>query len=201
MVARGLGEGDDIVADRFIHVDCQTCSLRSGSEHAVGHRARSSMGWLTAQIEQHAAFLLGRQIAEVDLEEKTIQLGFGQRKGAFVLDGILSGQHHERAQQRARLAVHRDLALAHGFQQRGLGTGRGPVDLIGQQNVGKGRAGHELKGACLLIEDADAGDVAGQQVGRTLEAAEVDAQRDGQGTGQHGLAHAGHIFQQHMAFA
>ena len=74
------------------------------------------------------------------------------------------------------IAVHGDLALAHGLQQRGLGTRRGPVDLVGQQDVGEGRAGHELEVARLLVEDADAGDVAGQQVGRTLQAAEVDAQ-------------------------
>ena len=71
------------------------------------------------------------------------------------------------------ITIDGDLSLAHTFQQRGLRSGCCPVDLIGQQDVGKGRSGHKLKLACLLIKDANPGDIAGQQVGRALQAPKV----------------------------
>ena len=64
----------------------------------------------------------------------------------------------------------------------------------------KGRAGHKLEMACLLVKDTNARNVAGQQIRRTLEAAKIDAQGYGQGARQHGFAHTGHIFQQNVAF-
>ena len=48
-----------------------------------------------------------------------------------------------------RLAVERDLAFVHGFEQCRLRFGRSAVDLIGQQNVGKHRAGFEFE---LLLD-------------------------------------------------
>ena len=41
------------------------------------------------------------------------------------------------ASQREALALDRDLRLLHRLQQRALGLGRGPVDLVGQQEVGE----------------------------------------------------------------
>jgi hypothetical protein len=39
------------------------------------------------------------------------------------------------------VTVDRDLALGHGLEQGGLGSRRGPVDLVGQDDVGEDRAG------------------------------------------------------------
>ena len=55
--------------------------------------------------------------------------------------------------------------------------GRGAVDLVGQHDLGHDRAGAELEVAGLLVVDRDAGDVAGQQVGRELDALEAAADR------------------------
>ncbi len=153
------------------------------------------------QIEQHCFLLRRRQVAEARAKEKAVQLRLGQRKSAFVLDGILRGQNKKRTRQRTCVAVHSNLALAHGFQQGSLGARRGPVDFVGKQNVGEGRAGKKLKGARLLVEDAHTGNVAGQQVGRALQPAEVGVEAARQRACQHCLANAGHIFKQHVAVA
>ena len=40
----------------------------------------------------------------MDLEHEAVELGFGQRIGAFLLDGVLRGQHEKRlAAARCRL--------------------------------------------------------------------------------------------------
>ena len=52
--------------------------------------------------------------------------------------------------------------------------------------------------ALLGVEDRAAQDVAGQQVGRELQAAEVAGHAAGQGLGHQRLAHAGHVLQQHV---
>ncbi len=128
-------------------------------------------------------------------------MGLGQGEGPLVLDGVLRGQHQERRGERTGDAVHRDLPFLHGLQQRGLGAGRGPVDLVGQQDVDKDRAGPELERVGLLVEHAHAGDVVGQQVGRALQPLEADAQAGGDGPGQHGLAGAGHVLDEHVSLA
>src|SRR5207248_69805 len=54
---------------------------------------------------------------------------------------------------------------------------------------------------CLLVEDGDTGDVGGQQVGGALQALEGAADAACQGPGQHGLGHAGHVFEQNVPLA
>ena len=68
-----------------------------------------------------------------------------------------------------------DLPLLHRLEQRGLDLGRGPVDLVGEEDVAEDRAGleAELALAALGIVDVGAGHVRGQQVGGELDAAEV----------------------------
>jgi hypothetical protein len=53
----------------------------------------------------------------------------------------------EGAGQGAGFAFHRDLLFFHGLQQRALGLGAGAVDFVGQQHLGKHRAGVEHKGS------------------------------------------------------
>ena len=75
-----------------------------------------------------------------DLEQEAVELGLGQRVGAFVLDRVLGGRHQERAGQLSGDPVDRDLPLLHRLQQRRLRLGGRPVDLVGQQQVGEQRA-------------------------------------------------------------
>ena len=62
-------------------------------------------------------------------------------------------------------------------------------------------AGPELELAGRPVEDGDAGDVGGQQVGGELDAAEGARRCErGQRLGQAGLAHAGHVLDEQVAF-
>ena len=138
---------------------------------------------------------------DVDLEHEPIELRFGQRIRAFELDRILRRQHEERIGQRPRLAERRHPMLLHRLEQRRLGLGRRAVDLVGQQQVGEDRAGveHELLAALAFLEDVAAGDVGREQVGRELDAAEVERQQPRQRLDELGLAESRQAFEQHMA--
>ena len=61
--------------------------------------------------------------------------------------------------------------------------------------------GAELELLRALVEERDAGDVARQQVGRELDAAKRAVERARERLGEHGLADARHVLEQHVAFA
>ena len=69
--------------------------------------------------------------------QEPVELALGQRVGALVLDRVLGGDHHERRVERVGRAVDRDLALLHRLEQRRLRLGRGPVDLVAEDDVGE----------------------------------------------------------------
>ena len=56
------------------------------------------------------------RVAERRLEEEAIELGLGEWEDSLVVEGVLRGEHEERARQGARLAVDRDLPLRHGLE-------------------------------------------------------------------------------------
>ena len=147
---------------------------------------------------QHGDFDFKLRVAQTQPDEKPVQLRLGQGKRAFVVNWILRGNEKERRRQFVIIAVGGHLAFRHGFQQRGLGARRGAVDFIRQQDLGEERAGAEFKFGGLGIENGTAGDVIGQQIRRALDAFEIAADAARQSPRQHGLGHAGHIFQKHV---
>ena len=97
---------------------------------------------------------------------------------------------------------HRDRVLLHRLEQRALRLGRGAVDLVGEHDVGEDRAGLEreaLVAALVLGDHHRADDVGRHQVGRELDAREAQIERGGQRAHEHGLAEAGHAFEQRVA--
>ena len=100
-----------------------------------------------------------------------------------------------------RLAVDRHLALFHRLEERGLGLGAGPVDLVRQKDLREHRPGPELELVELLVEGADACDVGGQKVGRELDPAECAVERSGEGLGEHRLADARDVLDQEVPLA
>ena len=116
-------------------------------------------------------------IADQHLEHKAVHLGFGQGIGALGLDRVLGGQHQERVGHHEGLAPDGHLVLLHHFEQGALHLGRGAVDLIGQQQVGEDRAERGVELAGLLVVDARADQVGGDQVGGELDALELAADR------------------------
>ena len=116
----------------------------------------------------------------------------------MLLDGVLGGDHEERVRQDVPHVVHRDLALGHGFQEGTLRARGGAVDLVGQKHVGEDGPRQELEFAGVLVEDAEPGDVARQQVGRALDPRELAAQCLRQGLGQRRLAQARQVLDEQV---
>ena len=109
--------------------------------------------------------------------------------------------HQEGALHGIGRAIYGNLAFFHGLQQRCLGLGRRPVDLVGQHDLSHDRTGAELELHRLLVKDRHTGNVGRQHIRGELDAAELatDGARDR--TRQHRLAHAGNILDQQMSFA
>ena len=100
-------------------------------------------------------FFIFAGIADVDVEHEPIELRFGQRIGAFLLDRVLRRQDEERLRQSMQLSAGGDLVFLHRFQQRRLRLGRRAVDFVGQDHVREDRAADEAQDApagrsCLL---------------------------------------------------
>ena len=97
------------------------------------------------------------------------------------------------------LSTHCHGALLHRLQQGSLGFRRGPVDLIGQQDVAERRSGPKLELALVAVPNAHAGDVGWEKVGSELDPADLAVNAAGQSLGQAGLAHTGDVFNQNVA--
>ena len=150
-------------------------------------------------------FLAVARIVDVDHEQEAVELGLGQRIGAFLLDGVLRGQHEERILHRMVDAADGGLAFLHRFEQGGLRLGRRAVDFVGQHDVGEDRPGQELEGPLpgdrIVLNDFRAGDVGRHEVGRELDALERQVERLGQRAHHQGLGQARNADEQGMAAA
>ena len=94
------------------------------------------------------------------------------------------------------------LLLLHRLEQGALGLRRGAVDLVGEHEAGDQRAFPELDFLAalgLLDENRGALDVGGHHVGRELDPRKLQVERLAQRAHQHGLAEAGHAFEQDVA--
>ena len=148
---------------------------------------------------QDGPLLLGVGVAEGQPREEAVELGLGQLVGALVLDGVRRGDDVEGAGQGEGRALDGDLPLLHRLQERGLGLGRGPVDLVGQQQVGEQRPLAEAELLAARVEEEGAGQVAGEQVRRELGPGEFEAERLREGAGGQGLAQPGEVLQEDVA--
>src|SRR5579859_173870 len=112
---------------------------------------------------------------------------------------ILSGDHQKWLRQLVGVRVDGDLAFVHCLEQRGLRLGRGAVDLVRQQNVGKNRAALEFKFLLQRRIDGDAQNVGGQHVAGKLHALKgaVDGARER--LSERGFANAGNALNQQVS--
>jgi hypothetical protein len=125
--------------------------------------------------------------------------GVARGLGTFCLDGILGSQHQERIRHLEGFAPDGHLPLLHHFEQRALYLGGGAVDFVCQQQIGKDRAERGVEFARLLIVDAGANQIGGDQVGRKLDALELTANGVGQGLDRHRLGQPRHAFDQDVS--
>ena len=171
-----------------------------GGEEGLDRRGKVAGGAF-----QNFDFLVAAGIAHLDHEHEAVQLRFGEGVSALLLDGILGGEHEERIRKIVGAAAAGGAALLHGFQQGGLGLGRGAVDFVRQQEIGEDGSADEFQlapaGLGILLNDVRAGDVGGHEVGRELDAAEGKVQGRGEGLNHDGFGEAGHTFEQAMTAA
>ncbi len=156
----------------------------------------------TGGLEQDAALGVAIGIVDVDLHQEAVELRFGQRIGAFLLQRVLRREHVERLRQVVARAGNGDVLLLHRLQQRRLRARAGAVDLVGHQQLREHGTGDEAEGALAggaLVEHFGAENVRRHQIGRELDALGVEAQRDAERLDQLGLGEAGHADQQRMA--
>ena len=125
----------------------------------------------------------GGRVAEREADHEAVDLRLGQRVGALELDRVLRGEHEERPGELVRVHVDRDAALLHALEQARLRLGRGAVDLVDEHDVGEDRARAELEAVLALVEDVGADDVGGQQVGRALDARELEVRSSARARG------------------
>ena len=96
-------------------------------------------------------------------------------------------------------AVHGDLPFLHGLQQRRLGAGGGPVQLVRQKQIGQHPAGLVAHLPGLGIGQTVARHIRGQHIRGELNPAVAQIQYLGKCQRHGGLAHAGHIFQKNVS--
>ncbi len=141
----------------------------------------------------------GVRVAQFDAHQEAVELGFRQGESADLVGRILGGDDEERFRQLPGDAFRRHLVFFHCFQQRTLRLGRGAIDLVGKDQLGKDRAGVKLEAGAVAIIDGYAQNIRGQQVAGELDALEMQPQCLGQHMRQGGFPHAGQIFDQQMA--
>ena len=118
---------------------------------------------------EHLDLVLLARVSEGRPQEEAVELGFGQRVRALVLDRVLRRDDEERGLEQVRLALDRDLALLHRLEQRRLRLRGRAVDLVGEKEVGEDRPGAELEVGVALVPDRRAGDVGRHQVRGELD--------------------------------
>ena len=97
------------------------------------------------------------------------------------------------------MAVHRDLTFGHRFEQCRLRARRGPVDFVGQHDVGEDRPGAKFKTLLLALKDRQAEDVGRQHVVGELNALPGPADGQRQRMSQRRLADPGQVLNQQVA--
>ena len=197
----GAGRGEqvhDVLPDLRRDVDPAHDLDELADLEGVGDRLEVVEGVAGAVRAQQLHLGLDGGVAHGHPRGEAVALRLGQRVGAFHLDRVLRGDDHERGLQHVRGAVHRHLPLLHRLQQRRLGLGGGPVDLVADDEVGEHGAGLELELARLLVVDGHAGHVARQQVGRELDAPHGAVDGAGQRLGQHRLADSRDVLDQQV---
>ena len=149
-----------------------------------------------------SSFFVGSRIADEDLEQEAVKLRLGQGIGPLLFDRVLRGQDKEGVRQPVAVAADGHLPFLHCLQERRLSFRRRPVDLVGQDQVGKDRPVDkpELAGTAgsVFVQNLGAGDIAGHQVGRELDPVEIQRERLCQGVDHERLGQSRNALQDAM---
>ena len=126
-----------------------------------------------------------------DVEHESIELGLRQRVRAFELDRVLRRKDVERFLELVGPALDGDPMLLHRLEKRRLGLGRRAVDFVRQDDVGedwtRGEHHRASSRGRVLLHEIRAGDVGRHQVGRELDARELQCEHTRDGVNQQRL--------------
>ena len=132
------------------------------------------------------------------LRERRLLLRLWQLEGTALLNGILRGDDEERRREGERVGADRHLSLLHRLEQRALHLRRGPVDLVGEEEIGEHWPLHDAKLPRARIEDLRTGDVAGEEIDRELHALGIEIDRLCQHAHEQRLREPGNPFEKEV---
>ena len=151
-----------------------------------GHKVSARHGMLKVVLLYNSRgsddlqLLALRWMLDDDVEHEPVELRLRQRIRALELDRILRREDEKWLIQLVGPPLYRDPVLLHRLEQCRLRLGRGPVDLVRQQNVGKHRSRREhhlsISGLRVFLDDVGAGDVGRHQIRRELDPRELEIQ-------------------------
>ena len=142
-------------------------------------------------------------VVDLHHEHEAVELRLGQGIGALLLDGVLGREDEEGVRQLVAGPAARHLSLDHRLEQRGLGLGRGPVDLVSEDDVREHRARLEAeaprRGLGVHVQELGPRDVRGHQVGGELDAVEAEVQGFGEAGDEERLREPRHPLEEAVA--
>ena len=181
------------------HCRARRENLRLADDARGLHRRRERFACAFARELQDRRFGRRVRVVDADVQQETVELRFGQRIGAFLLDRILRRHDQEQRGQRIRVAADGDLPLAHRFEQRRLHFGRRAVDFVGEDRLWKIGPRWNSKRRRLRPIDLGAGEVGGQQIRRELHAVEIAFDARGEFLDRGGLGETRRAFDEQVA--
>jgi hypothetical protein len=200
--ARRADQPRHVVEDRIGQPNLAHERLRRQDVGTAQDGRRSRLGDAGRPRQNGPLFVLGG-IADPDVQQESIELGFRQRVRAGLLDRILGREHEEGEVELVRRAPIRHRMLLHRLEQRRLRLGRRPVDLVGEHDIREDGAAREREEppTCrmILLEHFGAEDVARHEVGSELDTPEREVDGVGECADEQRLRESGHAFEQRMA--
>ena len=137
-VARGGHQIHDVLLHLLVDVHVANDPPRPQQRLRRDDLARLLRGRTRLPAED-LQLLVRLRIAHDDFEHEAIDLRLGKGIRPLLLDRVLRGHHQERLRERVGGLPDRHLPLLHRLQQGTLHLGRGAVDLVGENDVGKDR--------------------------------------------------------------
>ena len=192
-------ERGHIVQNGVAHIDFSHVLHQSQQFFLVDHGIGPVKGIIHMAVTEDVDAALVVGVAHADADEEAVKLGVRQHRRTGRTNRVLRGKDDEGIRQIIRLAVHCDLVLLHGLQQRGLRLAGGAVDLVRQQQIRHDRAGLIDKLVRLFVIDREADDVRRHGVRRELHTAGFQPKDLCKGHGCCGLADAGHVLHENVA--
>jgi len=129
---------DGVARDGGIDVD--TLDLRTQRSEVLERDDAPHVDGALERALDDGQLVLGAGVADDHLQHEAVDLRLGERVRALGLDRVLRRHHEERVGNRHRLPADGHLPLLHHLEQCRLDLGRGPVDLVGEQEVDEHRA-------------------------------------------------------------